>query len=127
MKLFFRIFFKTLRFILEPFLLLWDKVFVPKGIERSPEDQEKMDQRTKNLSLYQFNSCPFCIKVRRQVKRQSLNIPLLDAQYNQQNREELLKGGGKITVPCLKLVSDTGEVSWMYESSDIIQYLQDNF
>ena len=127
MKLFFRIFFKTLRFILEPFLLLWDKVFVPKGIERSPEDQEKMDQRTKNLSLYQFNSCPFCIKVRRQVKRQSLNIPLLDAQHNQQNREELLKGGGKITVPCLKLVSDTGEVSWMYESSDIIQYLQDNF
>ena len=127
MKLFFRIFFKTLRFILEPFLLLWDKVFVPKGIERSPEEQEKMDQRTKNLSLYQFNSCPFCIKVRRQVKRQSLNIPLLDAQYNQQNREELLKGGGKITVPCLKLVSDTGEVSWMYESSDIIQYLQDNF
>ena len=127
MKLFFRIFFKTLRFILEPFLLLWDKVFVPKGIERSLEEQEKMDQRTKNLSLYQFNSCPFCIKVRRQVKRQSLNIPLLDAQYNQQNREELLKGGGKITVPCLKLVSDTGEVSWMYESSDIIQYLQDNF
>ena len=127
MKLFFRIFFKTLLFILEPFLLLWDKVFVPKGIERSPEDQEKMDQRTKNLSLYQFNSCPFCIKVRRQVKRQSLNIPLLDAQHNQQNREELLKGGGKITVPCLKLVSDTGEVSWMYESSDIIQYLQDNF
>jgi len=127
MKLFFRFFFKTLRFILEPFLLLWDKLFVPRGIERSPEAQEKMDQRTKNLSLYQFNSCPFCIKVRRQIKRQSLNIPLLDAQYNQQHREELLNGGGKVTVPCLKLVSDTGEVSWMYESNDIIQYLQDNF
>lgn len=127
MKLFFKIFFKTLRFILEPFLLLWDKLSVPKGVERSPEAQEEMDRRTKNLSLYQFNSCPFCIKVRRQVKRQSLNIPLLDAQHNQQHREELLNGGGEVKVPCLKLVSDTGEVSWMYESNDIIQYLQDNF
>lgn len=127
MKLFFKIFFKTLRFILEPFLLLWDKLSVPKGVERSPEAQEEMDRRTRNLSLYQFNSCPFCIKVRRQVKRQSLNIPLLDAQHNQQHREELLNGGGEVKVPCLKLVSDTGEVSWMYESNDIIQYLQDNF
>lgn len=127
MKLFFKIFFKTLRFILEPFILLWDKLSVPKGVERSPEAQEEMDRRTKNLSLYQFNSCPFCIKVRRQVKRQSLNIPLLDAQHNQQHREELLNGGGEVKVPCLKLVSDTGEVSWMYESNDIIQYLQDNF
>lgn len=127
MKLFFKIFFKTLRFILEPFLLLWDKLSVPKGVERSPEAQEEMDRRTRNLSLYQFNSCPFCIKVRRQVKRQSLNIPLLDAQHNQQHREELLNGGGEVKVPCLKLLSDTGEVSWMYESNDIIQYLQDNF
>lgn len=100
---------------------------VPKGVERSSEDQQAMDQRTKNLSLYQFKSCPFCIKVRRQIKRQSLNITLLDAQHNQQHREELLKGGGEIKVPCLEIVSDTGEVTWMYESSDIIQYLQDNF
>ncbi|MCW8932744.1 MAG: glutathione S-transferase N-terminal domain-containing protein [Gammaproteobacteria bacterium] len=127
MRIFFKIFFKTLRFILEPFILLWDKLSVPKGVERSQEEQEKIDQKTQNLSLYQFNSCPFCIKVRRQVKRQSLNIPLLDAQHNQQHREELLKGGGEVKVPCLKLVSDTGEVSWMYESNDIIQYLKDNF
>ncbi len=127
MKLFFKIFFRTLRFILEPFILLWDKLSVPKGVERSAEEQELMDQKTKNLSMYQFKSCPFCIKVRRQIKRQSLNIPLLDAQHNQQHREELLNGGGEVKVPCLKIVSDTGEVSWMYESNDIMQYLQDNF
>ncbi|MDX2503170.1 MAG: glutathione S-transferase N-terminal domain-containing protein [Gammaproteobacteria bacterium] len=127
MKLFFRIFFKTLRFILEPFILLWDKLSVPKGIERSAEDQEAMDQRTGNLSLYQFSSCPFCIKVRRQIKRQSLKIPLLDAQHDQQYREALLTGGGEVKVPCLQIVSDSGEVTWMYESNDIIQYLQDNF
>ena len=127
MRLFFKIFFRTLRFILEPFILLWDKLWVPKGVERSAEEQELMDQKTRNLSMYQFKSCPFCIKVRRQIKRQSLNIPLLDAQHNQQHREELLNGGGEVKVPCLKIVSDTGEVSWMYESNDIMQYLQDNF
>ncbi len=127
MKLFFRYFFKTLRFFLEPVILLWDTLTPPKGIERSEQEQSEMDQRTKNLALYQFNSCPFCIKVRRQIKRQSLNIQLLDAQYNQQHRAELLNDGGEIKVPCLKMTSDSGEVSWLYESNDIINYLQDNF
>lgn len=127
MKLFFKIFFKTLRFILEPFILLWDKLFVPRGIQRTVEAQREVDQRTRNMFLYQFKSCPFCIKVRRQMKRQSLNIALLDAQYDPQHRNELLTGGGEIKVPCLKIIDETGDVSWMYESNDIIQYLQDNF
>jgi len=127
MKLFFRYFFKTLRFFLEPVILLWDKLTPPKGIERSEQEQSGMDQRTKGLALYQFNTCPFCIKVRRQIKRQSLNIQLLDAQYNQQHRAELLNDGGEIKVPCLKITSDSGEVSWLYESNDIIKYLQDEF
>ncbi|RKZ99137.1 MAG: glutaredoxin [Gammaproteobacteria bacterium] len=127
MKLFFRYFFKTLRFFLEPLILLWDKLTPPKGIERSEQAQNEMDERTKGLALYQFNTCPFCIKVRRQIKRQSLNIQLLDAQYNQQHRAELLNDGGEIKVPCLKMTSDSGEVTWLYESNDIIQYLQDNF
>ena len=127
MKLFFKIFFKTLRFILEPFILLWDRLYVPKGIVRSEEDQAAIDQKTKNMSLYQFNSCPFCIKVRRQIKRQSLKISLLDALHDQKNRDELLNGGGEIKVPCLKIVNDSGEVTWMYESNDIIEYLKNNF
>ncbi len=127
MKLFFRYFFKTLRFFLEPLILLWDKLTPPKGIERSEQEQSDMDQRTRNLALYQFNTCPFCIKVRRQIKRQSLNIQLLDAQYNQQHRAELLNDGGEIKVPCLKMTSDSGDVSWLYESNDVIRYLQDEF
>lgn len=127
MNIFFKIFFRTLRIILEPFVLLWNKLTMPKGIERSAQEQSDMDNRTSKLSLYQFNSCPFCIKVRRQIKRQSLNIKLLDTQHNQQNRDELLKGGGELKVPCLKIISDTGEVKWLYESNDIIQYLKDEF
>ncbi len=127
MKIFFKIFFKTLRFILEPFILLWDKLSVPKGIERSEEDQAEVDKRTELLAMYQFNSCPFCIKVRRQMKRQSLNIALLDAQHNQQHRDELLAGGGQVKVPCLKITDSAGDIQWLYESNDIIAYLEAQF
>ncbi len=127
MKLFFRYFFRILHFFLEPIILLWDKLTRPKGIQRSEQAQSEMDQKTKNLALYQFNSCPFCIKVRRQIKRQSLTIPLLDAQHNQQHRDELLKNGGELKVPCLRIMSTTGDVTYLYESNEIIKYLEENF
>ena len=127
MKWFFKIFFRTLRMILTPFILLWDWLTTPKGIERSTLEQKKIDQQTKNLFLYQFSSCPFCIKVRREMKRLSLNIETRDAQHNQAYREELLKGGGEIKVPCLKIVNEQGAVTWMYESADIISYLRERF
>jgi glutaredoxin len=127
MNLFFKYFFKTLRFILEPFMLLWDKLTTPKGIVRSEEEQNKMDEKTRHLALYQFRSCPFCIKVRRQIKRQSLNIDLLDAQNDPQHRNDLLAGGGEIKVPCLRIENEPGDYTWMYESDSIIKYLQKNF
>ncbi|MCK5696925.1 MAG: glutathione S-transferase N-terminal domain-containing protein [Gammaproteobacteria bacterium] len=127
MKLFFRYFFKTLRFFIAPIILLWDTLTTPKGIQRSEQEQHEMDQKTKNLALYQFKSCPFCIKVRRQIKRQSLTIELLDAQHNQQHRDELLNGGGELKVPCLRIANATSDVTWLYESNEIIKYLKENF
>ena len=79
------------------------------------------------MVLYQFKTCPFCIKVRRAKKRLSLSIETRDAQKNPQHREQLLEGGGKIKVPCLKTNDEHGNVVWMYGSSQIVQYLQDGF
>ena len=112
---------------MQPFILLWDRLTTPKGIERSEDEQAKIDEKTSHLFLYQFYSCPFCIKVRRQIKRQSLNITLRDAQNDSTYRNELLTGGGEVKVPCLKIVDDSGQVTWMYESDDIINYLQKNY
>jgi len=127
MKLFFKIFFKTLRLIIGPIILFIDKITTPKGIKRPEEEQQKIDSEVTNLVLYQFKTCPFCIKVKRNNKRLSLNIETRDAQHNPTYREELLQGGGQIKVPCLKIVDDKGNDSWMYESDDILQYLQDRF
>ena len=127
MKWFFKIFFKTVRLIIGPVVLFIDKVTSPNGIKRPEEEQQIINQQTSNLVLYQFKTCPFCIKVRRQNKRLSLNIDTRDAQHNPEHREELLNGGGQIKVPCLKIVNDQGKESWLYESDDIVQYLQDRF
>ncbi len=127
MKSFFRIFFKTLRIVMTPFMLLWEKATTPKGIIRPPEAQLLVDQQCKKLALYQFRTCPFCIKVRRELSRLSLDIALLDAQKQPQHREALLQGGGRIKVPCLKITDEQGNSQWMYESSAIIQYLQTRF
>ena len=37
------------------------------------------------------------------------------------------QGGGQNQVPCLKITDDKGETTWLYESSAIIQYLQNRF
>lgn len=127
MKWFFKIFFKTIRLIVGPIILFLDKITTPRGIKRSNEEQQKVDDEVSKLTLYQFKTCPFCIKVKRNNKRLSLNIETRDAQHNPVHREELLKGGGQIKVPCLKIVDENGKDKWMYESTEIVEYLQDRF
>ena len=127
MRLFFKYFFKTAQYIIGPIILLWDKLNPPRGMVRPPEEQQQVDASSNDLVLYQFKMCPFCVKARRAIKRLSLNIETRDALRETSSREELLAGGGKIKVPCLRITDDAGSTTWMYESSDIITYLQGRF
>lgn len=125
MKWLIRTFFKTLRLILAPVMLLIEWLTMPKGVERSPEAQAAMDEKTAHLALYQFRTCPFCIKVRRNIARHSLKIELLDAQHDATNRERLAREGGQVKVPCLRIHEPDGQTRWLYESDAIISYLDD--
>jgi glutaredoxin len=120
-------FFRTLRLVLMPFMLLWSRLATPKGIVRTAEDQQEIDQACDKLTLYHFKTCPFCIKVRHEMARLSLPIVLRDAQHDQQHRADLQQGGGKIQTPCLRIADEQGQVQWLYESGDIIKYLQQRF
>ncbi len=122
-----KIFFKTLRLILMPFMLLWAKLATPKGIVRETQAQQQVDRECKKLALYHFKTCPFCIKVRHEMARLSLPIEPRDAQHDARHRNDLLNGGGKIQTPCLQITDDQGRVQWLYESNDIIKYLQQRF
>ncbi len=122
-----KFFFKTLRLVLLPFMLLWAKFGAPKGIVRAAEEQKAVEMACANLALYYFKTCPFCIKVRHEMARLSLPIELRDAQHEATHREALLSGGGKVQAPCLRVVDQDGSVQWTYESSAIISYLQQRF
>ena len=125
MRIFFKYFFKLVQLIVGPVLLLWDWLTSPKGIQRPLQQQQRIDEKTRNMTLYQFRSCPFCIRVRRAMKRYSLNIETRDALRDTVSRQQLLEGGGKIKVPCLKIVDEHGGATWMYESAAIIQYFEE--
>ena len=112
-----------IRRIIGSIIIFLDWITSPKGVKRDVDVQLEIDSQTSKLKLYQFYSCPFCVKVRRAMKTMSLNIETRDAKNNLQFRQELETHGGRIKVPCLRIEDDKGEYTWMYESSDIIKYL----
>jgi len=127
MRLFFKYFFKLIHAIVGPVLLGLNRLTRPKGIKRPAGEQQRIDTLTRNLVMYQFLTCPFCIKTRRAIRRLSLNIETRDALNDASSRQQLLEGGGQIKVPCLRITGTDGNVEWLYESDDIIRYLQQNF
>ena len=115
-----------IRWLLGRIIFVVDFLFRPRLYKHNAETQAQYDEASKTLSLFQYAACPFCVKVRRSMKRQSVNFELRDAKNNPQHRSELEAGGGKIKVPCLR-IEKQGQVEWMYESSDIVAYLEKEF
>ncbi|GGB73368.1 glutathione S-transferase N-terminal domain-containing protein [Shewanella inventionis] len=113
------------RWILGRIILLLNVVFAPKKRQRPQEQQAVIDQQTQSLALYQYAACPFCVKVRREMRRQNLNIQLIDAKQAQ-NKALLTTEGGKLQVPCLRIEQD-GQTQWLYESKAINNYLNERF
>jgi glutaredoxin len=127
MKLVIRTFFKTLRLVLGPVMLLKERLTNPEGVQRDAAAQAAVDLQCQSLALYQFSTCPFCIKVRQEMRRLSLPIDKRDAQHNVINRDELLQGSGATKVPCLKITEDNGQTRWLQDSNAIVAYLRERF
>ena len=89
MKTVIRTFFRTLRVVLGPVMLLKERLTQPAGLQRVASEQAAVDQQCQSLALYQFSTCPFCIKVRQEMRRLSLPIEKRDAQHHADNRHEL--------------------------------------
>lgn len=131
MRLLIRFFFRLIRLILTPFMLLTEWLTTPKAMVRSQEQQARVNAACQQLALYQFLACPFCIKVRKEIARLGLNIEKRDAQHNAIHRNELQNSGGKVKVPCLRIEHEQTAANqppqWLYESADIIHYLRQRF
>jgi glutaredoxin len=127
MKIIIRTFFKTLRIILGPVVLLKEKLTQPKGITRPQAAQQSTDLQCQSLVLYQYKTCPFCMKVRQEMGRLSLNIQRIDAQPAGADRDTLTREGGQTKVPCLRITDAAGKSQWLYDSEAIVGYLRGRF
>ena len=116
-----------IRWILGSLILFFNWIFTPKTVQRDSEQQAGIDEQTALLTLYQYEACPFCVKVRRQMKRQGLKIETRDVKRSESAKGELLAGGGDLKVPCLRIGEGERGFHWMYESRDIIGYLENRF
>ena len=67
---------KLIRWPIGRLILLLNFIFSPTSPKRTTQAQQEVDAKTQNLSLYQLPSCPFCVKVRRAMKREGLTIEL---------------------------------------------------
>lgn len=107
-------------------LVLVDLITRPRRLKRSAEAQATVEKAQSELCLYQLFACPFCIKTRRAMHKLNLSVEKRSVAKGSPYREELAQQGGKIQSPCLRIEKD-GKVEWMYESSDIIRYLEQRF
>lgn len=98
--------------------------FGEKASVLSPEREAELAEIAQGLALYHFASCPFCVRVRQWLKQQGLELEQRDVLVQSEYRQELFAGGGKTQVPCLRIEQANGEVEWLYESMDIIRYLE---
>lgn len=96
------------------------------AVERSADAQAQVDAATSHMALYHYESCMFCARVRRAIGTLKLNIELRDVLRDPTHRNDLVAGGGSTTVPCLR-IEEGGKTNWMYESADIIAYLNRRF
>ena len=72
------------------------------------------------LELYKMDTCPFCRKVIRAIEEMGRDdIEMHDINRSMEDRERLVRDGGKLQVPCLFIDGQP-----MYESDDIIEWLR---
>tara|TARA_B100000614_G_C14313091_1_gene397115 strand:- start:40 stop:408 length:369 start_codon:yes stop_codon:yes gene_type:complete len=117
---------KSIRYILGQIIIFLDWLTRPKRPNHSIDVQKILDLQTENFTLYQMHRCPFCVKTRRAIHCLGLNIKTKDVKRNPNDKEDLIRFGGHYKVPCLA-IEENGITKWMYESNDIIEYLQQRF
>lgn len=74
-----------------------------------------------DLTLYYYDGCFFCSKVKRFMDKNDISINMKNIMTDPEARAELVSTGGRSTVPCLFINNEP-----MYESDDIIEWMQEH-
>ncbi len=95
-------------------------------VKRTVSEQLRADRMANTLTLYDLNSCPYSAKVRRHLKHLNIAIMVKNLKRCHIYQNELIAGGGRAQVPCLRIETAQGS-RWLYESEDIVRYLNKKF
>jgi glutaredoxin 3 len=76
------------------------------------------------ITLYQFEECPFCAKVRAKLDEKKLEYEKVNVSRDRsdEQRKDILEKSGVGTVPVINI-----DDKWMGESGDIVKYLDEKF
>lgn len=96
----------------------------PRGGHARSEAAGKREQPAQLLELYNFEASPYCRKVREALCELNLDYKVNNVAKRSARRPQLVARGGKMMVPYL-IDPNTGIE--MYESDDIIAYLQQTY
>lgn len=77
----------------------------------------------RRLSLYHYDGCPFCARVREAVARLDVELELRNTLEDPAHARDLMAATGRRTVPCLRIEENGGE-RWMHESAEIVGWLE---
>ncbi len=75
------------------------------------------------IKLYQFQTCPFCIKVRKKLDQLGLEYETIDVPKDRSKRTKIKELSGQIKVPVLQDTDGTV----VNDSKKIIEYLEENY
>ena len=89
-----------------------------------PQIHPKNHASKPNLILYKFDACPYCKRVQRKITELNISdeIEMRDTRTEPIWRQDLQEQTGRTQVPCLFIDGEP-----MFESLDIIDYLQMQF
>ncbi len=75
------------------------------------------------ITLYQFEECPYCAKVRNYLDNHNLEYEKVNVPYSRDDpqRKELAEKSGVFTVPVIKINNH-----YIGDSDKIIEYLEKN-
>ena len=104
-------------------LAMASSIVRPRGRRVRPGFEER-EQPEELLVLYNIELSPFCRKVRERLNELNLDYHVKNVGKFSARRAELVERGGKMMVPYL---IDPNEAVEMYESDDILEYLEKTY
>jgi glutathione S-transferase len=77
----------------------------------------------KMIKLYQFETCPYCRKVRQKLDKLGLEYEKIEVPRDRNKRDTIKELSGQVKVPVIQ--DDDGTV--VNDSTKIVNYLEENY